>query len=182
MTQDEMMAEITHRVQSWHNPQPASVGSIDRYCVIWARETVAVLTENGLKAQLQAGSASWEIVTPETDDGVSPNRLAYEFTWDAQSIDTIAQGLLPEIHTWVGIAPQHCPHGRGQLIDLTTQYAHTRGQEYCPQANWEHPPLWCYLDEAPAWASYRPSKQAISLAYAILRELASPSGALILSL
>src|SRR4051812_33982043 len=41
-------------------------------CLYWAHYTVQVLTALGVRAIIQAGSASWPRLRPDQDDGVSP--------------------------------------------------------------------------------------------------------------
>lgn len=74
----------------------------------------------------QAGSASWQIVAPEHDDGVSPTHYSYEFSqWG--DID-----VLPELHCWVGAIDRKT--GEEFIIDTTTQFvrglAEKKGLKY----------------------------------------------------
>lgn len=93
----------------WPNVDPSGA------CLDTSMETVLTLQRRGVRAILQAGSASWPRVRPEQDDGVSATHFSYEWQADrAEQFRALAAGHLPEIHCWVGIP------STDTLIDLTT--------------------------------------------------------------
>lgn len=68
----------------------------------------------GRRLILQAGTCSWPRLTPEQDDGLPTTPSHFTYQWEgltARTMNRLAQGLLPEMHCWVG-DPQ-----RQELID-----------------------------------------------------------------
>ncbi len=167
--QHKIVAEITVEMYQWHFSQPKDKSPISHYCLWWAKNTVNVLHRYGLKAQIQAGTASWRVVKPEDDDGFSALNYVYEFEWNRRTLNYVAAGGFPEIHVWAAIAPKDCPEGRGQLIDLTAQYVLQRAKTVIPKATINYPLLWCYTDDLPSEVRYAPRLQAIEIAYSAIR-------------
>jgi len=136
-------------------------------CLYWANYTVEVLRALGLRAIIQAGSASWPRLRPDQDDGVSPTHHSY--VWEPDSAVTkarLAAGLMPELHVWVAI-----PHRR-EVVDMTTRY----WPEQClliQQRDWpgDKPPKYCWgtADELPEGVLYAPDMKAIALALRLLK-------------
>ena len=109
----EAKAEMLAWYKSKRRKQPISY-----FCHWWAFFTVKYMRAHGLdKAQLQAGSAYWPILTKETDDGVSPTRFGYEFDYDTAVRHLIAGHGSPELHVWVAIAQQPV-----EIVDLTAPF------------------------------------------------------------
>ena len=135
-------------------------------CLYWAHYTVEVLTALGIRAIIQAGSASWPRVRPDQDDGVSPTHHSY--VWEPDSAVTkarIATGDMPEMHVWAAIPALR------QIIDMTTRY----WPEQClliQGRNWpgNEPPtyFWGTARELPDGVIYAPDLQAIALALHLL--------------
>jgi len=159
-------AEITKKMTDWWTDLPPERGPIEKYCLWWAKFTVDCL--QGRKAQINAGSAHWLVVSKEKDDGVSSNIFSYEFTWDQTAMAYIHKAMLPEMHVWAVIHPNDCPDKRGQIIDFTTKFVLDLAKPVIPKADIRYEPLWCYLDELPKGVSYQASLQATELAHAIL--------------
>jgi hypothetical protein len=136
-------------------------------CLYWAHYTVAVLKALGIRAVIQAGSASWPRLRPDQDDGRSPTHHSY--VWEPDSVATKARLVacdLPEIHVWAAI-PE-----RGELIDMTTKYWPEQCQ-LIQGLGWpgDKPPtyFWGTADELPDGVIYRPDMKAIALALRLLK-------------
>lgn len=160
-----MVKAIRKEMQCWYDRQPIlDKGPIGGYCLWWAHHTCKVLCRAGLRAQIQAGTAYWPIITEAQDDGVSPNQFGYCFEWNLQASLKILNGLLPEMHVWVAI-------GADTIVDVTTKY----WPERCLQMigkQWQcHKPpdyLWVTAESMPERVTYHPNMRAIELAYQIL--------------
>jgi len=136
-------------------------------CLYWAHYTVEVLMALGIRAIIQAGSASWPRLRPDQDDGVSPTHHSY--VWEPDSAATkfrLAAGDLPEMHVWAAI-PE-----RGEIIDMTTRY----WPDQClliQGFDWpgDKPPtfFWGTADEVPDGVIYAADMKAIALALHLLK-------------
>ena len=74
-------------------------GRAGQACLYWAHYTVEVLKALGIRAIIQAGSASWPRLRPDQDDGVSPTHHSY--VWEQDSVVTtarLAASQMPELH------------------------------------------------------------------------------------
>lgn len=130
-------------------------------CVHWAVATADVLREWGYRdAQLQAGTASWEIVPPHLDDGVSPNRFEYRWCGVGAGLRFDENGFmhLPEVHCWAAIP------SAGVIVDLTLgsqpeNCRLTTGLEWtAPRRKW----FWGTADDCLALRhAYNPHREAI---------------------
>lgn len=119
-----------------------------------------------MPAQLQAGSAYWPITTPKKDDGVSANRVGYEFSWDGNAARKLMNGELPEMHAWVAIADP--PR---EIIDITAPFFKLRAIEFGYKYEAPEPPefFWIGEDEPLPWGvQYTPNETATKLAYDLL--------------
>lgn len=87
-----------------------------RMCLFWAYETYKILKICGLNALIQAGSASWPMVSKELDDGISSTHFSYKFEDTPFNLKRMAHGHLPEMHVWVGIVETK------EIVDLTTKF------------------------------------------------------------
>lgn len=142
-------------------------GRSGQACLYWAHYTVEVLKALGIRAIIQAGSASWPRLRPDQDDGVSPTHHSY--VWEPDSLVTkarLAAGDMPELHVWAAV-PE-----RGEIIDMTTRY----WPEQClliQGLNWpgDKPPtyFWGTADELPDGVLYAPDMKAIALALHLLK-------------
>lgn len=170
---DRLVKKVRERMQEWYATlSPDERGPIGAYCMYWAIYTCQVLREDGIKAQIQAGSAYWRRVRDEQDDGVSPNRFGYEFGDDKRAlINAIMSGRLPEMHVWAAVAGEE-----PQIIDLTTCFWPEQAR-MLNGFDWpgDLPPdyLWVTPDQWPANAHYRPNPQAISYVYQMMRAMQS---------
>ena len=136
-------------------------------CLYWACYTVQVLKALGVRAIIQAGSASWPRLRPDQDDGVSPTHHSY--VWEPDSAVTkarLAAGAMPELHVWAAIPD------RGEIIDMTTRY----WPHQCwlsQQRDWpgDKPPtyFWGTANELPEGVLYAPDITAIALAQHLLK-------------
>jgi hypothetical protein len=136
-------------------------------CLYWACYTVEVLMALGIRAIIQAGSASWPRLRPDQDDGVSPTHHSY--VWEPDSAATrfrLAAGDLPEMHVWAAV-PE-----RGEIIDMTTRY----WPDQClsiQELDWpgDKPPtyFWGTADEVPDGVIYAADMKAIALALHLLK-------------
>lgn len=136
-------------------------------CLYWAHYTVEVLKALGIRAIIQAGSASWPRVRPDQDDGTTPTHLTY--AWEPNSVTTktrLAAGVMPEMHVWAAIPD------RGEIIDMTTRY----WPKQClliQERDWpgEKPPtyFWGTAEELPDGVIYAPDMKAIALALHLLK-------------
>jgi hypothetical protein len=96
---------------------PEAEGLATGTCLLDALAFSEVARRVGLRAILQAGSASWRRVPKEEDDGIEPT--FFSFMWEPDSLLTraaIAAEVLPEIHVWVGVEVD----GTWEVVDLTT--------------------------------------------------------------
>jgi hypothetical protein len=141
-------------------------GRPSQACLYWAHYTVEVLTALGIRAIIQAGSASWPRVRPDRDDGVSPTHHSY--VWEPDSAVTkarVAAGEMPELHVWAAIP------ARGEIIDMTTRYW-PKQCRLIQGLDWpgDQPPsyFWGAAGELPEGVLYAPDMQAIALAFRLL--------------
>lgn len=84
-------------------------------CLFLSLCVILVAQKYGLRLVPQAGSASWERVTPEQDDGICNTHFSY--VWEPHSPNTqmaLLMGLLPEMHVWAADPVAQ------EIIDLTT--------------------------------------------------------------
>lgn len=139
----------------------------DRVCLHWALSTVQVLNEHGVRAVLQAGSASWPMLLPSQDDGVKRTHLSYMFEGSARTYNRARQGLLPEMHCWAAL-PE-----RAEIVDLTTGFQEQRALELTGQA-WQGKPLpdyfWGTAKDLPTGWVYRPDLKAIQICVKLLND------------
>ena len=124
------------------------------------------MEEEGIRGVLQAGSASFERVPPELDDGVCSTHFSY--VWEERSRTTlrmIAAGSMPEMHVWVAIPRLQ------EIVDLTTGYQ-VKQCENLLGVDWlsVSPPkyLWSHVNEIEK-IHYEPSLSAIELALYMLK-------------
>jgi hypothetical protein len=135
-------------------------------CLYWAHYTVEVLKALGIRAVIQAGSASWPRLRPDQDNGVAPTHHSY--VWEPDSATTkarLAAVGMPELHVWAAIP------ARGEIIDMTTRF----WPEQCrliQRLDWpgDKPPtyFWGTADEVPDGVVYTPDMTAIALALHLL--------------
>ena len=137
-------------------------------CLYWAAAAVEVLREMSGRdrVQIQAGTASWRIVPPNLDDGVSPDRFAYQFNAENAACRMVDGQLhLPEMHCWAA------DPDTGEIIDMSLGSQ----PEQCrllTGLEWRTPRpayFWGDADQCQrARHIYRPDHQAIEIAYQAL--------------
>jgi len=99
-------------------------------CLFYAAYTAVAVSRRGVRAVLQAGSASWLFKAAERDDGVGPTHYSYVFEANSRMTALrLGQGMLPELHCWAAI-PQ-----TGEIIDLTTRHLPGFSRWLCPARN-----------------------------------------------
>lgn len=157
----QMMIERVASIMEYEHPK-----TIQAACLYWAATLIDELSVNGIRGILQAGTLMWPRIRPEQDDGVSPTHFSY--VWEANSSTTrtrIAQGLMPEMHVWVGIPETQ------EIVDLTTRYLKGQCQQLIGH-EWigDDPPhhLWCKCEELPPGVIYRPDRLATMIAWRLL--------------
>jgi hypothetical protein len=135
-------------------------------CAPVAMCTSMVAHRFGIVLALQAGSAYWPRVTPETDDGVEANRFGYE--WEPHSpvtLERLRQGAFPELHVWL-----YSP-ATGEIVDPTSGAFPEQCQKLTQQA-WKAPAppdfFWDKPETLPDLASYRADKTATLLVMRML--------------
>jgi hypothetical protein len=160
MTKDEMVALATDRAKAL---MPANT-PIGRGCV-WLSHCMAdVLKEQGIRATVLAGSASFLAVPDHLDDGVIPTHYSYQY--DPHSVWTM-DGPIPEVHCWTMAMWQ----GHAVLIDLTTPYV----PDLCEGigVKWRTPRplsyLWAYRHQIPKGWVYESDERASKLIGLIYR-------------
>jgi hypothetical protein len=138
-------------------------GSAGAACLLHAGAVIAQLQGYGVSAVLQAGSAGWNRVPPELDDGVSPNAFSYEFRADANFHRRLAAGMFPEMHCWAAIP------ATGELIDVTTCFQPGQCRSITGM-DWPGPPPpdFFWADRLPPGCYYRPDPWAIKIAAVFL--------------
>ena len=163
MDKAALIAEITADMRAWWLGWPCPEEGLKQACVFWAGRAAEVLRRKGYKAQIHAGTANWNVVKG-TD-----LTYGYKFTWNQTTFMEISTGILPEMHAWAAIMPEHCPEGRGQLIDMTGPYIRERARDEAgiTDANIDYPVIWCYWDELYPGTEYKVSLQASELALSI---------------
>lgn len=147
---------------------PAFVGRPDM-CLMLTGAVLAAAQRRGVRLVLQAGTCYWPRVTPEQDDGVSPNVFGYE--WDPNDpkhLATRIAGRMPELHVWAG------DPSTNELVDLTTgcfpdQCARLTELAWLAPV----PPRWYWgaFDRLPTFTRYEVNEEATRLASNLLVEL-----------
>ena len=158
-----MTAEVLERMAAMRGAV-----RIEQGCLFYAVLTATAVSKRGVRAILQAGSASWPFKAPERDDGVGPTHYSYMF--EAGSTSTVlrlANGRLPEMHCWAAIP------ATGELIDLTTRHLPELLPRALPGEEWSAPvpPLlfWGRAESMPAGWRYEADAGAIGIAFECLR-------------
>lgn len=158
---------LVRRIERATKKRVNSKQRINRSCLWYAHETIRELDRQGVRAVLQAGSASWLIVPEEHDDGISPTHYSYECEITPRSLmEMITIGVLPEMHVWAAIP------NTNEVIDLTTRYL----PELSASAG-----LKCQIDYPPyVWENvrvlsdmgmyYKPTMAATQLAMHLIME------------
>lgn len=147
-------------------------------CPYWAWAVVTAARERGKRLVMQAGSASWRMVPPHLDDGVSATHFSYMFEPDNPTNRlALAAGVMPEMHVWAG--DPVCQ----ELVDLSTRDVRSQAERLLG-ATWQEADLprfiWSRHGELPAGTIYRPSMDATVIAARMLMSQGlDPRGGLI---
>ncbi len=123
-----------------------------RACLYWAQAAVEELAARGVRAIIQAGSASWRMVDPVDDDGVSPTHFSY--IWTGRRVAGVP---MPEMHVWCAVPPS-------TIIDLTTWAQPLVAAEFGMAWPAKKPPLFVWGDP-PEGSVYKPELRACLLAH-----------------
>ena len=84
-------------------------------CFYHAVYTVEAIRRRGVRAILQAGSATWRYRARELDDGVASTHFGYEWIpGDPGHRERIEAGLMPEMHVWAATVDPPA------IVDYTT--------------------------------------------------------------
>lgn len=111
---DEIYEEVATKVKA--DPRIGGWRPTGR-CLFWAMYAIEAIRARGVRAILQAGSATWRIVREEDDDGVASTHFGYVWSPNEEaSRKAIAEGFMPEMHVWAGIPEDQV------LVDLTTGF------------------------------------------------------------
>jgi hypothetical protein len=134
-----------------------SVADNPKACLYHAMAMHRALCECGFdstRVLLQAGSATWRVVSEEADDGVSPTHYSYVYEgWP----DLLS---MPEVHVWVAVLDTVT--NEVWIVDTTVQYVKQLAEEKgLAWAMPEFPPFfWCRYADLPKDCHYEPDKEA----------------------
>ena len=162
-------AAVMERQQEIFNRLIPKDIQLHRTCFYQTAATILALsTESGGKALVQAGSAFWRAVSPAKDDGIQSTYYGYEYEgWNTPD-------LLPELHCWTIWIPK----GKQPIIiDPTVVYlpkaAKIEGIE------WSMPipegPLWKRVSQIPKEWIYTADYEATVIINKLIREFLSHS-------
>lgn len=143
------VAALVARYSVEHDIHPAAM------CLYHAVFAVEAIRRRGRRAILQAGSATWRMVAPEVDDGVSPTHLAYEWSPESPaSRAAMARGHLPEMHVWAAVVDPPA------LVDLAAGFWPEQAMRLHGYT-WRAPMPPAYVwGVPPPGAGYRPDPHA----------------------
>lgn len=140
-------------------------------CLHYAHAAATALWEAGERPVIQAGSLQWPALAREDDDGISPTHFSY--LWDPShhlSRHARANGLLPEMHVWVGLVDHQ------ELIDFSTR--DLRRHAGLTPIRWTEPEppayLWCQVASIPDRVIYDLNRDATILASQLLFKTYQP--------
>lgn len=159
----KIIKEATQAVQETRSDLQLHEGT----CLYFAHEVACRLYRDGHRPIIQAGSASWRIVPEKLDDGKGITHFSYIWSpHEPQSIFSMMQGGLPEMHVWVGLIEK----GRHTIIDATTGYLPKRVEQL--GLKWLSPMPPRYLWGRPFTGSfYKPNRQAVAVAMKAIQDL-----------
>lgn len=158
---EDAVAEVEERMRDPALPRV-------RGCLWYAAFTVLAIAKRGGRPVLQAGSASWRFKSKAVDDGRGPTHWSYLFDpGHFQSVLSMAEGRLPQIHCWVGLSRS------GEIVDLTTRHLPELVRTSLAGEEWTEAPPPAYFwgrPEAmpPSWRYYAEAA-AIRTAFAFIR-------------
>lgn len=173
ITHQEMYQKACAQMEDWYPHLNEVVDGCAR-CLYWMHVTCAVLSKAGIGCVPCAGSASFLIVPPELDDGVSPTH--FSFMWETPPggvmrtlADSIAKGkqvtALPEMHCW-----NYLPATQ-EIVDFSAGTIPAMAERM--GFKWQTPKLPPFLWRRPTSllpaAIYTPNRDAAQLAMRIIR-------------
>ena len=139
-----------------------------KYGLCLQRATVGsmLLAQRGVRAIIQAGSASWPCIDLALDDGKMDTHFSYQWAI-GQNIDpATVEDQLPEMHCWLAI-----PKTR-ELVDFSMG-EQPRLAALTAGLTWTGPlpPEYLWTDSLPEGVYYEPNAEAIRLAVALMGKL-----------
>lgn len=156
VNKSELYAEVVKRVAAFAPPDAAPTA----LCFYYSAFGIEALREAGLRAVLQAGTASWPRIRPDQDDGVVMTHFSY--LWSPNEIQSrlaVAQGAMPEMHVWIALPDT------GELVDFTTAFWPTQAK-LLTGMDWpgDQPPTYFWGKELPKGVQYKPVRDAVTFA------------------
>lgn len=135
-------------------------------CLYWSTCLIAAAEMRGYTSlMMQAGSASFQRVPDEMDDGVINTHFSYIFEPDSpMSMAAFAMGFLPEMHCWVAdrntreIADMTTGFQPEQCMEMTGEEWHTPNPPKHVWGTWQH------IQKRLPGARYTPTMEATMLA------------------
>lgn len=127
-------------------------------CFYYGVATVETLRAHGVRAVIQAGSASWPRVRPEQDDGVMATHFSYEWSpHEMPSRMMLAKGGMPEMHVWVGLPET------SEIVDMTTGLWPAQAKRI-GGFDWlgDQPPKFFWGSKLPKGVHYTPVSDAVA--------------------
>jgi hypothetical protein len=149
-----LLLAMRRRLELWHGKE--SVEASTGLCFWYALALHIEAKLAGRNLMLQAGTAEWQRVPPEDDDGVMATHYGYVFEKDAPYTKAFARELmgssklqrsiLPEMHVWLIDVDKHA------LVDPTAGHFVAQAKTLCG-FDWPGPvppeTLWCPIDDVP---------------------------------
>ncbi len=128
-------------------------------CLFWSLTALAVFHRLGIHAVPQAGTMVWTVLPDAKDDGTKDTAFGYEWSPDEPfSQEALAQGLLPEMHVWVGLPESQ------EIVDFSTgELKDVCENRHGIQWRTADPPAYVW-GKPPECALYRPIYDATVLA------------------
>lgn len=133
---------------------------VSAMCLYHAVLAVEAIRARGVRAILQAGTATWKMLSPDLDDGTVEN--AFGYLWDpAEAVPLARRGLMPEMHVWAAtVAPM-------AVVDLASCYFPAQAQRLKGIAWRAAPPPDYVWGTPPAGCRYEPHREAVACAVAM---------------
>lgn len=160
----EQIMRLARHIAATRFPE---IEDFSTHCLIMAGCVITAAKVHSVRLVLQAGSAYWPRTTPETDDGVEPNRFGYEFEWNETSQARLSSGVLPEMHVWAADPVKM------EIVDMTAGDFPAQCKRLIG-LGWKAPPpppcFWGEAHELPDIASYIPDRKATYVAAALLTQ------------
>lgn len=143
-------------------------------CLYWALAAILAARLNGVSLIPQAGTCYWPRVTPETDDGIEPDRFGYEWRGDPKTADRAADFdpgvtiVLPEMHIWAADPKT------GEVVDLAARLFPAQCKRITG-LDWKapHPPEWFWGkgEDTPPLTRYLANRDATLLANELMHDV-----------